>query len=77
VFGAIDATANPVGVTKKFKDADPFRGYLRETIMQRWLIYHNFKLQSNRRAKRVQFAQIFAVAAIAILCGVLFFNTKI
>jgi hypothetical protein len=72
VFGALAAGTKPVGVSKKFSEEHAFRGYLREIVMQRWLIYRNFKSVSETRAKFVQGAQGFAVLAILVLCVVLF-----
>jgi hypothetical protein len=39
VFRALDACHTPVGVTPSFSDGDPYRCFLRETALQRWMVY--------------------------------------
>jgi hypothetical protein len=63
VFLALNAT--PVlKDTLGFKDDDPFRNYLRETVMQRWFIYDSLKTASAAKATRVKRAQYLAGASV-------------
>ena len=67
VFGALTIATVPAGPIPAFDDKDPFRSYLREITMQRWLIYNSFKSASSVKADRVEKAQWLAIVAIALL----------
>lgn len=66
VFGALslfEKKEDPAAST----DPDPFRVYLRDTAVQRWLVYRSFKSASNRKAKQIDNAQVAALAALISL----------
>jgi len=69
VFGALTAATAPLG-TPPFKDADVLRSYLREIVMQRAVVYANFKLASKRRSSAVLVAQLLSLAAVVCLAVV-------
>ena len=73
VFEALTAATEPVG-TPTSSDPNPKRSYLREISLQRWLIYAGFKKVSKVRSRYVKAGQIFAVAAIASLCVLLWMH---
>ena len=71
VFEALNAHKGPVGdtvpLTVPFTDMNVYRCYLRETILQRWLIYRVHCDTNDNRAKRVLLAQKLALVAVLSL----------
>ena len=70
VFEALGAYRNPVGATPPFVDADPYRCFLRETSLQRWLAYRTRCDVNDRKYKKLLLAQASAVIAVIGLLAV-------
>jgi hypothetical protein len=71
VFAALEAYKTPVGDMPKFHDADPYRCFLRETVLQRWLIYRNYCDSNDRKSRHLAVAQWSAAIAVASLLATL------
>lgn len=67
VFGALTIGKQPPGLLPPLKDTDPFRSYLREIVMQRWLIYSGFKKVSAQKTGRIAWAQNLVLIAVGCL----------
>lgn len=70
VFEALGAYKEPVGTTP-FQDADPYRCFLRETALQRWVIFRNHSDANDRKFRRLGVAQVASGLAVLSLLGVL------
>ena len=71
VFDSLRAHLQPVGKVKPFEDKDPRRCFLRETILQRWLIYRWYGQANDSKFKWLLGAQVFAVVSVLSLFGLL------
>jgi hypothetical protein len=71
IFEALNASNNPVGITGSFQDANPYRCFLREVSIQRWLIYKRHRDANDNKAKYLGWAQKSAAIAVASLVVVL------
>jgi hypothetical protein len=67
VFSSLAAHETPVGDIRPFKDQDAYRCYLRETILQRWLVYRWHCDANDRKAKGVIGAQVSAFLSVLSL----------
>ncbi len=67
VFEALSACRKPVGSTPPFKDSDEYRCFLRETAIQRWLVYRQRCDQNDSKSRRLGAAQLSAAFAVASL----------
>ena len=67
MFSAVAAHTKPVGPLPPFADKDPFRCYLRETILQRWLIHRGHSDVNDVKAQRVNVAQMIDFLSVATL----------
>jgi len=72
VFDALHAHHTPVGKLPPFTDHDPFNCYLRETTMQRWLVYRWYGTENDAKAKWLLRSQVSSVIAVALLFGAVF-----
>lgn len=70
VFNALDAHRNPVGDLHPFSDLDPYRCFLRETSLQRWLVQRSFSNRNDIKYRRLLYAQIAALIATVSMLGV-------
>lgn len=71
VFMSLRAHHEPVGDIKAFQDKDPRRCFLRETILQRWLIYRWHSDANDSKFHRLVVAQVLAVLSVVSLFGYL------
>lgn len=71
VFEALASHASPVGGTPPFTDKDPYRCLLRETALQRWLVYRRNCDQNDAKYRRLRWAQLGAALAVVSLIPVL------
>jgi hypothetical protein len=69
MFASVCAHEAPIGDVKPFQDKDETRCFLKETILQRWLIYRWHSDENDRKAGRVVTAQTMAFLAVASLFG--------
>ena len=69
VFSSVCANAEPVGEIVAFSDKNQKSCFLRETILQRWLIYRWHGQVNDSKYKRVVFAQVSALVSIVSLLG--------
>lgn len=68
VFESLQAYKGPIGDNiKAFVDVDPRRCFLRETILQRWLIYRWYGEANNSKFIRLIVAQVLAVLSVLSL----------
>ena len=67
VFNSLRASEQPVGPINSFTDKDQRRGFIRETILQRWMIYRLYSDKNDLRYRWLISAQIFAVLSILSL----------
>ena len=68
IFDSLGAHSKAVGPIDAFTEKDPYRCYLRETILQRWLIYRSYCNNNDEKYTQLVRAQIIAVIAVFILC---------
>lgn len=69
VIASLRAHEQPVGEIRPFEDKDPRRCFLKETILQRWLVYRWHEDVNDARFKWLRFAQIMAVVSVLSLVG--------
>jgi hypothetical protein len=67
VFDATLSHEAPVGEITPFADKDPYRCYLREMTLQRWLIYRWYGEQNDEKAQWLKRAQYVALGAVLSL----------
>jgi len=67
VFASICANESPVGDVPSFNDENQHSCFMKETILQRWLIYRWHSDMNDRRFKWLRVAQILAMLAVASL----------
>lgn len=68
LFDALQAYKHPVG-TPPFSDADPYRCFLREISLQRWLTYRSHCDTNDKKYRRLGVAQASAALAVGSLLG--------
>jgi hypothetical protein len=73
VFSSLHAHIKPVGRIKAFRDKDPRRCFIRETILQRWLIYRGYSDANDSKFRRLVVAQVLAILSVLSLFGYLAF----
>ncbi len=71
VFQAVRADTEPVG-TPEFDDKDQYRCFLRETILQRWLVYSRNCNANDAKYHKLWFAQMTAGIAVGSLAVMLY-----
>lgn len=71
IFESLRAHQQPVGQIKAFEDKDPRRCFLREIILQRWLIYRWHTDANDSKFSRLVVAQVLAVLSVVSLFGYL------
>jgi hypothetical protein len=67
IFLSLSADKDPVGDIRPFQEKDSYRCYLRETTLQRWLIYKWHSDANDKKAKRVWVSQLLALLAVLSL----------
>ncbi len=67
VFAALQAHKVPVGEVPAFKDANPYRCFLREISLQRWLVYRKQSDANDAKFHRLLVAQYAAAVATSSL----------
>lgn len=67
VIAAIKTHDKPLGNVNPFSDKDPKRCFLKETILQRWLIYRWYSDINDCKFKRLRAAQFMALASVLSL----------
>ena len=71
VFLSLRAHQEPIGEIKAFEDREPRRCFLKETILQRWLIYRRYSDKNDTKFRRLVVAQKLAVLSVLSLFGYL------
>lgn len=67
VFGALTVAYTRPANMQAFRDTDPYRAYLRDVSMQRWLICNTYKIASHEKANKIHAAQLTAFLGICLL----------
>jgi len=71
VFGSLHAHEAPIGKIKAFEDKDPRRCFIREIILQRWLIYRWHHDANDQKYNQLVHAQVSAVISVCSLLAIL------
>lgn len=67
IFASLTAHEKPVGDIPPFSDTDQALCFLRETILQRWLIYRKWSTTNDTKYRLLRWAQGFAMSAVICL----------
>jgi hypothetical protein len=71
VFNSLCSHVEPVGPIKAFEDKDQRRCFMRESTLQRWLIYRWYSDGNDAKYGRLVIAQILALLSVLSLFGYL------